>query len=86
VRFSALRDGPDAVFRVEDSGPGIAPPDRERATAKFVRLGSAAEVPGSGLGLYIARTLTEQNGGRLSLGASPSGGALFEIRLPAEAA
>jgi len=84
VRFLVFRDGPDAVFRVEDSGPGIAPSDRERATAKFVRLGAAAEVPGSGLGLYIARTLTEQNGGRLSLDASPAGGARFEIRLAAE--
>jgi len=84
VRFSVFREGPDAVFRVTDSGPGIPPSDRERAMEKFVRLGGGAGAPGSGLGLYIARSLTEQNGGRLSLAASPAGGTTFDIRLAAE--
>jgi two-component system sensor histidine kinase KdpD len=86
VRFSVLREGPDAVFRVSDAGPGIPPADRGRATEKFVRLGDAAGAAGSGLGLYIARTLTEQNGGRLSLADSAGGGTRFEIRLAAEPA
>lgn len=84
VRFSVFREGPDAVFRVSDAGPGIPPSERDRATEKFVRLGDRTGTAGSGLGLYIAKTLTEQNGGRLSLGASPAGGTTFEIRLAAE--
>jgi len=84
VRFSVFREGPEAVFRVSDAGPGIAPAERERATAKFVRLGGAGDAPGSGLGLYIARTLTEQNGGRLTLSDSTAGGTAFEIRIAAE--
>ncbi len=38
--------------------------------------------PGSGLGLSIARSLVELNGGSLSLAAAPGGGTLFEIALP----
>ena len=86
VRFSVVRDGEAVVFRVSDTGPGIAPHDRTRATEKFVRLDDRPAVPGSGLGLYIARTLTEQNGGTLTLGGSPEGGTAFEIRIPARAA
>ena len=84
VRFSVFRDGPDAVFRVSDAGPGIAAAERAHAMEKFVRLGDAEERPGSGLGLYIARSLTEQNGGRLALGDSGAGGTAFEIRLAVE--
>jgi two-component system sensor histidine kinase KdpD len=85
VRFTVTRDGDDAVFRVSDAGPGIAPQDRDRALEKFGRLPRDSDVPGSGLGLYIARTLTDLNGGTLALGRSESGGTAFEIRLPAEA-
>ncbi|HET9794101.1 MAG TPA: DUF4118 domain-containing protein [Thermoanaerobaculia bacterium] len=83
VRFSVFREGPDAVFRVSDAGPGIPPAERDRAMEKFVRLGDRTGAAGSGLGLYIAKTLTEQNGGRLSLAASTTGGTAFEIRLAA---
>jgi len=84
VRFSVSRDGDQALFRVSDTGPGIAPADRERAVEKFGRLPRDREIPGSGLGLYIARTLTELNGGSLTLQTSASGGTSFEIRLPLE--
>jgi two-component system sensor histidine kinase KdpD len=83
VRFSVFRDGDDAVFRVTDSGPGIPAADRRRALEKFVRLGEGPP-PGTGLGLYIARTLTELNGGKLTLAASTEGGTAFEIRIPVE--
>ena len=85
VRFTVTREGDRAIFRVTDSGPGIPPQDRDRALEKFGRLPRDSDVPGSGLGLYIARTLTELNGGALALGKSESGGTAFEIRLPAEA-
>jgi two-component system sensor histidine kinase KdpD len=85
VRFTVTREGDRAIFRVTDSGPGIPPQDRDRALEKFGRLPRDSDVPGSGLGLYIARTLTELNGGTLALGKSESGGTAFEIRLPAKA-
>ncbi|HEV2063577.1 MAG TPA: DUF4118 domain-containing protein [Thermoanaerobaculia bacterium] len=68
--------------RVEDSGPGIPPEDRERVFERFVRLPDAKNLPGTGLGLSIAKSLVEANGAELSLGSSASGGTLFEIVIP----
>ena len=82
VRVSVDGDGEHVRFRVEDRGPGIPAADRERVFERFVRLQEAQSVPGTGLGLSIARSLVEANGGKLVLGASASGGTLFEISLP----
>jgi two-component system sensor histidine kinase MprB len=78
--------GPDghAVLAVSDSGPGI--PDDER-DAVFVRFwrgeGARHRVRGLGVGLSIARDLCELSGGDITLSATPSGGARFEVDLPA---
>jgi len=82
IRVSVAVDDRHVRFRVEDSGTGIAPADRERVFERFVRLPEAREVPGTGLGLSIAKSLVELNGGELVLGSSASRGTLFEIALP----
>jgi two-component system OmpR family sensor kinase len=74
--------GRDVVFAVEDDGPGIPEPDRRRVLQKFVRLTGSRDTPGTGLGLYIAKTLSEMNDGRLEIGSAPSGGTRFAIALP----
>ena len=62
-------------LRVEDSGPGIAPADRERVFDRFYRcLGH--ETPGSGLGLAIVKQVVEQHAGHIRLGPGPSLGGL----------
>ncbi|OZI79859.1 sensor histidine kinase [Bordetella genomosp. 2] len=56
VRATALH----AILEVEDSGPGIAPEDRERVFDRFYRvLGTQAE--GSGLGLAIVREIAQKH-------------------------
>ena len=65
-----------------DQGKGVPERERERVFERFVRLDENKEIPGSGLGLSIARSLVELNGGRLRLANAPGGGALFEIVLP----
>lgn len=69
-------------FRIADQGKGVPAADRERVFDRFVRLDDARDVPGSGLGLFIARSLVALNGGRLRLGEAEGGGTLFEIALP----
>nr|WP_254716848.1 HAMP domain-containing sensor histidine kinase [Actinomadura sp. WMMB 499] len=85
VRLTVERDGPDAVLRVADDGPGVPAADRERVFERFVRLDDARtrDEGGAGLGLAIARDLVAAHGGTLTVRDAPEGGALFEVRLPA---
>ena len=57
-------------IEVHDSGPGIAPAERERVFERFYR---SADAPagGSGLGLAIAKAIADRHGATLQLDASP---------------
>jgi two-component system OmpR family sensor kinase len=73
-------DDGSAVVEVVDTGPGIAPADRERAFDPFHRLERAPE-GGSGLGLAIARDAALRLGGEASLHDGPQGrGLVFRFR------
>src|SRR5205085_9331669 len=82
VDIALGREGDDAWFTVEDSGPGIPEAEQARVFDRFYRVpGSAAE--GSGLGLAIVRTLAERVGAQVRLGRSESlGGLRAEVRIP----
>lgn len=69
-------DGDRAVLEVEDNGPGVAVPDRERVFERFYR---AAGAPGngSGLGLAIVRDIAGAHGGRVELLDAHGGGGLL---------
>ena len=69
---------------VADSGPGIPHIEQERIFDKFYRGDpQLTHAPGgTGLGLYIARELTERMGGRLDVRSEPDAGAKFIIELP----
>ncbi len=58
--------GPSGVS-VADSGPGIAPEDRERALDRFVRLDPSRHLPGNGLGLALAAAAARRHQARLVL-------------------
>ncbi len=58
--------GPSGVS-VADSGPGIAPEDRERAIDRFVRLDPSRHLPGNGLGLALAAAAARRHNARLVL-------------------
>ena len=74
---------PDAIeLRVEDTGPGIPPEDRERVFERFVRLDPARGTGGAGLGLAIARWVAEAHGGHVRIVASGPGGTIFAASLP----
>jgi signal transduction histidine kinase len=72
----------DAVFEVEDTGPGIPAAERERVFDRFYRSETASE-GGSGLGLAIVRRIAERHGGRVELLDAPSGhGLLVRVSIP----
>jgi signal transduction histidine kinase len=71
----------NAHIEVEDRGPGIAPDELERIFDRFNR--SAASRPGGvGLGLAIARWITERHGGSIRAENRDRGGARFVVDLP----
>lgn len=73
---------------VQDTGPGIAPADRERIFASFVQTGSATgrRHGGVGLGLAISRGLAQAMGGVLSLAADGKPGTTFVFTVPLDVA
>ena len=75
----------EIVLRVDDDGPGVAPADRGRIFERFTRLddGRARDAGGSGLGLAIVREIVAAHGGTIRVEDAPSGGARFEVHLPA---
>ena len=66
---------------ISDDGPGFREEDRLRAFEKFYRSASSKS-GGLGLGLSIAKGFIQAQGGEISIDNKPSGGAIFEIRIP----
>ncbi|KQX71555.1 HAMP domain-containing sensor histidine kinase [Streptomyces sp. Root1310] len=84
VTVTVRRAGGQVVVEVADDGDGVPEADRERIFERFVRLDEARgrDDGGAGLGLAIARDVAVRHGGTLTVGETPTGGALFELRLP----
>ncbi|MGW1723336.1 sensor histidine kinase [Streptomyces sp. NPDC002306] len=84
VAVRVQRRGDRVVLTVADDGDGIPATERERVFQRFVRLDDARtrDDGGAGLGLAIARDIARRHDGSLTAGEAPSGGALFELRLP----
>lgn len=82
VAIEVRGQGPCAVIAVVDNGPGVAEKDRPHLFERFYRAKSGGRVPGTGLGLYIARTVVEAHQGVIRLVDAAGVGARFEIELP----
>ncbi|MFH1572270.1 MAG: LamG-like jellyroll fold domain-containing protein, partial [Gemmatimonadota bacterium] len=84
VVLAVSRHGRDHVFEVRDTGPGIAPEQRETIFQPFQQGPQGLAAGGTGLGLAIARRHAELMGGRLELASAPGRGACFTFRVPLE--
>ena len=75
-------------FVVSDTGPGIAPKDRDRIFQPFTQVGAGrlTPKPGTGLGLTISRGLAEAMGGSLRFEEPQGRGAVFRLRVPLKVA
>lgn len=71
---------PLALLQVSDTGPGLAPADRERVFERFVRASDAGQ--GCGLGLAIVKEIVERHQGEVQLDAVQPHGLCVSIRLP----
>ncbi|BCR06806.1 hybrid sensor histidine kinase/response regulator [Desulfuromonas versatilis] len=84
VRLGCLLDGAERLcLEVQDQGPGIPHDEQARIFERYYRgRGQQETTRGSGLGLYIARTLAEAMGGRVGLSSEPGLGSCFRVVLP----
>ena len=66
-----------------DTGPGIAPEDRERIFEEFQQTDSGIEQgEGTGLGLALSKRLVELHGGRIWVDSETDKGSTFVFTLP----
>jgi PAS domain S-box-containing protein len=79
----SAQDG-SALVSVRDGGIGIGPADMARLFTRFGRIITAdnAHIPGTGLGLYLARSLADLHGGQITVESEPGKGSTFTVRLP----
>ena len=84
VRLIVHREGDDVVFKVEDSGPGIAPQHLEMIFEPFTQVDQSTTriKGGAGLGLPVSRRLAHLLGGELRVASTLGSGTAFTLRLP----
>jgi signal transduction histidine kinase len=77
-------EGRDAVLRVDNDGPPIAPEQRDRVFGRFVRLDDSRTrgTGGTGLGLAIVAEVAAAHGGSVEATETPEGWCRFEVRIP----
>lgn len=75
--------GPYLELIIADTGTGIAPEDLKRLGRPFEQAGDGEQrAQGTGLGLSLARALSELHGGRLSIESTLGEGTAVTVRLP----
>ncbi len=83
IRLEGEQDGDEYILRVSDDGVGIEPQLLDAIFDPFVTTheGSGG-THGSGLGLYICRTIVVEVGGQIDVTSTPGEGTTFRVRLP----
>jgi signal transduction histidine kinase len=83
VRVSAVAANGAVRIAVRDAGPGIPRDQQGRIFEKFGRVDvPGASKPGTGLGLFIARSIAEAHGGSLDVSSGAEPGSTFTLTLP----
>lgn len=83
IHVSAAREGAFWRISVRDNGIGIPPEYQEKVFGLFQRLHSAAEYPGTGIGLATCKRIVEETGGRIWAESVHGSGSTFYFTAPA---
>jgi signal transduction histidine kinase len=84
ISIRVLQEHEHVRIAVSDRGPGFPPQEAARLFDKYYRSVVEREsgIPGTGLGLFIVKTVAERHGGSVAARVPAGGGAEFEITLP----
>lgn len=82
VIFKAYEKKGYTVFKVKDSGVGIAKSELEAIFQPFYQANNSNSTGGTGLGLSISKSLVEMHGGTLSVKSEVGKGSCFKVKLP----
>jgi signal transduction histidine kinase len=87
VTVAAAGDGDRLVLTVSDTGIGIPTIEQPQLFQRFFRASSATSeaIPGTGLGLTIAKAIAEAHGGRIRCESAEGEGTTFTVELPVAA-
>jgi two-component system sensor histidine kinase KdpD len=83
IRIQAHSDNNQVIISVRDQGPGITEKELRHIFEKFYRVGERTDgVPGTGMGLHIAREIVKAHGGEISVKSTVGEGSEFFLSLP----
>ena len=75
----------EAIISVRDEGVGIPEDELAKLFARFFRASTSAGIPGSGIGLHLAKHFVEMHGGRVEVSSVIDEGTIFTLHLPSQA-
>ena len=82
VTVTAEPAGEEIVVAVEDRGLGISEADRQHLFERYFRGANAAGIVGSGIGLYLVKTVIDLHRGGIEVESREGKGSRFVVRLP----
>lgn len=84
VSIGFREEGGSLIVSIKDTGIGISPQDQSRIFSRFFRGTNAlkAETDGTGLGLFIAKSIVEKHGGKIWFESTEGVGSTFYFTIP----